>query len=205
MHERTTYGKSRYTTAMIGHIAGTVFSVGATHCIVTVNGLGYKVAALKDVLLAIKPDERISLWTHLVVREDAQDLYGFRSEEELRFFELLLTVSGIGPRSALAILDIASIETLRSAIAEGREEYLTNVSGIGKKTAGKIVLELRDKVGLAREGGAGALKGDEEVLEAMRALGYTSAEGRDALRKVPREIERGTDRLREALKILGTK
>jgi Holliday junction DNA helicase RuvA len=194
-----------YTTAMIGHISGTVFSVGATHCIVSVHGLGYKVAALKDVLLAVRPGDSLSLFTHLAVREDAQDLYGFRTEEELRFFELLLTVSGIGPRSALAILDIASIETLRSAIAEGREEYLTNVSGIGKKTAGKIVLELRDKVGLVREGTAGALKGDEEALEAMRALGYSSAEGREALRKVPREIERGNDRLREALKILGTK
>jgi Holliday junction DNA helicase RuvA len=190
---------------MIGHISGTVFSVGATHCIVSVHGLGYKVAALKDVLLAVRPGDSLSLFTHLAVREDAQDLYGFRTEEELRFFELLLTVSGIGPRSALAILDIASIETLRSAIAEGREEYLTNVSGIGKKTAGKIVLELRDKVGLVREGTAGALKGDEEALEAMRALGYSSAEGREALRKVPREIERGNDRLREALKILGTK
>ena len=190
---------------MIGSIEGEVVAVGATHCIVSVSGLGYKLAVLKDVLYAARPGERLRLWTHLAVREDALDLYGFRDEEELRFFELLLTVSGIGPRSALAILDIASIETLRSAIAEGREEYLTNVSGIGKKTAGKIVLELRDKVGLGRDGTAGALKGDEEALEAMRALGYTTVEARDALRKVPREIERGTERLREALKILGGK
>ena len=190
---------------MIGHIEGVVFSVGSSYCIVNVGGLGYKVAVLKEVLLSAKPGDTLSLWTHLAVREDVLDLYGFKNDEELRFFELLLTVSGIGPRSALAILDIASIETLRSAIAEGRAEYLTNVSGIGKKTAGKIVIELRDKVGLGRDGTAGALKGDEEALEAMRALGYSAQEGREALRKVPREIERGTERLREALKILGTK
>lgn len=188
---------------MIGHIQGTVLSVRDTHLILDVQGVGYKVFALKETLTRAR-EGAWSFWTHLAVREDALDLYGFTDEEELRFFELLLTVSGIGPRSALAVLDIASVETLRTAIAAGNAGYLTNVSGIGKKTAEKIVLELKDKV--IKGGGfssGGALKGDEEALEAMRSLGYSAAEARDALRKVPPEIETGSDRLRAALKLLG--
>ncbi len=169
-----------------------------------VGGIGYKVATTKEVLARTSVGSQVTLWTHLAVREDALDLYGFPTEEELRFFELLLTVSGIGPRSALGILDIASVETLRSAIAHEKSEYLTKVSGIGRKTAEKIVLELRDKVGVSAEGSEHSLRGDSEALEAMRALGYSANEARDALRKVPKEIEKSNDRLREALKILGS-
>lgn len=187
---------------MIGHLEGLVRSAHAGYVILSAGGVGYKVAATRETLASLKGGESAALWTHLAVREDALDLYGFQSEEELRFFEMLLTVPGIGPKSALSVLDIASIETLRSAIAGGNATYLTNVSGIGKKTAEKIVLELRDKVGKAATGSK-ALKGDEEALEAMRALGYSHAEAREALRNVPSDVEKSSDRLREALKILG--
>lgn len=190
---------------MIGHIEGTTLALRPGFVILSAGGVGYKVAATKEVLASLSQGSRAALWTYLAVRETALDLYGFRSEEEMHFFELLLTVSGIGPKSALAILDIAAVETLRSAIVRGNAGYLTNVSGIGKKTAEKIIVELRDKVGLAAEGAGGAMKGDEEALEAMRSLGYTPAEARDALRKVPNDIEGSNDRLREALKILGGK
>jgi Holliday junction DNA helicase RuvA len=190
---------------MIGFIEGNVKAARETYLIVAVGGVGYKVAVLKEMLTRMKPDSHISLWTHLAVREDVLDLYGFAHEEELRFFELLLTVSGIGPKSALAILDIASVETLRSAISAGNSNYLTTVSGIGKKTAEKIVLELKDKVIASTTDNAGALKGDQEALEAMRSLGYSAAEARDALRQVPNDIEGGSDRLRAALKLLGKK
>lgn len=188
---------------MIGYLEGTVKTIRAGSCILLVGGVGYKIAATKQTLAGLPADGQASLWTHLAVREDILDLYGFGSEEEQRFFELLLSVSGIGPKSALAILDIASVETLRSAISHKKAEYLTKVSGIGRKTAEKIVLELKDKVGAAVEGTRASLQGDEEALEAMRALGYSAVEARDALRKVPTEIERSKDRLREALKILG--
>lgn len=190
---------------MIGHLKGTVAAVRPGYALISCNGVGYKVAATKETLARLSPDSPAALWTYLAVRENALDLYGFFNEDEQRFFELLLTVPSIGPKSALAILDIAAVETLRSAITRGNAEYLTNVSGIGKKTAEKIVVELRDKVGLGAEGEAGAMRGDEEALEAMRALGYTPAEARDALRKVSSEFESGTDRLREALKGLGGK
>ena len=189
---------------MIGHLEGKVSAVRGGYAIVSAGGVGYKVFATRELLLSLKQDSEAAVWTHLAVRESILDLYGFSNEEELRLFELLLTVSGIGPKSALAILDIASVETLRSAVSGGNASYLTKVSGIGKKTADKIVLELRDKVGASQAGSDAALQGDEEALEAMRALGYSQGEARDALRKVPQEIERSNERLREALRLLGS-
>lgn len=189
---------------MIGYVEGTVRSLTPGYALVVTNGIGYKIALTKNTLTGIRAGQTLSVVTHLAVREDALDLYGFVEQDELRLFGQLLTVSGIGPRSALAILDIATVETLRSAIAQGRAEYLTKVSGIGRKTAEKIVIELRDKVGLSSHGTSASLKGDEDALEAMISLGYSQQEARDALRKVPNTIEKGTDRLREALKILGS-
>jgi holliday junction DNA helicase RuvA len=188
---------------MIGSVSGEVAAVRAGYAIIAAGGVGYKVAATRTTIAGLAVGSRAMLWTHLIVREDVLDLYGFETEDEMRFFEMLLSVSGIGPKSALAVLDIASIETLRSAIAGGNAGYLTNVSGIGKKTAEKIIVELRDKVGAAIEGSHKTLRGDEDALEAMRALGYSVAEARDALRKVPASVESGTERLREALKIVG--
>ena len=188
---------------MIGRIEGNAYAVRAGFAIISAGGIGYKVAATRETLSKIKSEGKAALWTHLAVREDALDLYGFSTEEELRVFGLLLTVPGIGPRSALAILDIAAIETLRSAITAGNASYLTNVSGIGKKTAEKIVLELREKIGAGTESASRILSGDEEALQAMRALGYSTQEARDALRKVPEEVAGGSARLREALKMIG--
>jgi holliday junction DNA helicase RuvA len=190
-------------TDMIGWLEGTIKAVRPTFCILAVGGIGYKVFATKDTLARLSPEDTATLWTHLAVRETSQDVYGFVSEEEMRFFDLLLTVSGIGPKSALSILDIASVETLRSAISTGRAEYLTKVSGIGRKTAEKIVLELREKVGAGTAGSNATLKGDEDALEALTSLGYSMSEARDALRKVPEEFSKSNDRLREALKLLG--
>ena len=184
---------------MIGRIEGNAYAVRAGFAIISAGGIGYKVAATRETLSKIKSEGKAALWTHLAVREDALDLYGFSTEEELRVFGLLLTVPGIGPRSALAILDIAAIETLRSAITAGNASYLTNVSGIGKKTAEKIVLELREKIGAGTESASRILSGDEEALQAMRALGYSMQEARDALRKVPEEVTGGSALLREPL------
>lgn len=190
---------------MIGHLEGNVRKIGAGNCIISAGGVGYKVAATRETLGGLHAGKPGALWTHLAVREDALDLYGFKTEEDLHFFELLLTVSGIGPKSALAILDIAAVGTLRSAIATGNATYLTSVSGIGKKTAEKIVLELRDKVGASAEGTTRTFSGDEEALEAMRSLGYSAHEAREALRKVPEKFETGSARLREALRLLGSR
>ena len=113
------------------------------------------------------------------MREDVLDLYGFLDHRELEFFEMLISVSGIGPKGALSILGITSIETLRKAISTGDTSYLTKVSGIGKKTAEKIIIELRDKIG--EEKGGSSLQGELDALEALKSLGYSQNEAREAL------------------------
>jgi Holliday junction DNA helicase RuvA len=194
----------RYDETMIGSVEGAVSAKRAGFIILAAGGVGYKVAATRETLAHCKVGETMFLWTHLAVREDSLDLYGFKTENDVHFFELLLTVPGVGPKSALAILDMAPVETLHSAIAQSNTQYLTKVSGVGKKTAEKIVLELRDKVGKETDV-HGTLQGDEDALEAMRSLGYSVREARDALRAVPREVIKSNDRLREALRILGAK
>lgn len=188
---------------MIGYLEGTVRIVRPNYCILSVGGVGYKIFTTKETLARISEGSAAEFWTHLAVREDILDLYGFQAEEEKKFFDLLLSVSGIGPKSALGILDIAAIETLRAAITGANASYLTNVSGIGKKTAEKIVLELKDKLAVGGDMSSAALTGDVEALEAMRSLGYSANEAREALRKVPSHIEKSNDRLREALRIMG--
>jgi holliday junction DNA helicase RuvA len=189
---------------MIGHLEGTITALREGYCILSAGGVGYKVAATRDALARCQPGGRVSLWTHLSVRETALDLYGFSTEHELGLFEKLLTVSGIGPKSALGILDLAPVNTLQTAIVSGNAAYLMSVSGIGKKTAEKIVLELKDKIDediTAPE----AAHGDHEALEAMQALGYSQAEAREALRKVPVTVTGSNDRIREALRIIGSR
>lgn len=188
---------------MIGCIEGSVAALRPGFCIIRAGGVGYKVAATKETLGKLERGAEALLWTYLAVREDALDLYGFLEERDLRFFELLMTVPSVGPKSALAILNVASATTLRSAIAAGNDAYLTTVSGIGKKTAQKILFELKDKIGPPAEAAAEQLERDAEALEAMRALGYSLLEARDALKKIPGSVEGSSARLREALRILG--
>ena len=136
------------------------------------------------------------------MREDALDLYGFLDRKELEFFEMLIGVSGIGPRSALAILGITSTDTLRKAIGTNDTNYLTKISGIGKKTAEKIIIELRDKIGEEKEGSS--LQEELDALEALKSLGYSQNQAREALKKVESNIDTNA-KIREALRILGGK
>ena len=167
------------------------------------NGVGYKINVSPDTLSKTsKLNEETFLFIHTHVREDAFDLYGFLNQEELEFFEMLINVSGIGPKGALSILGITSIETLRKAISIGDTSYLTKISGIGRKTAEKIVIELRDKIGKELEGSS--LQVELDALEALKSLGYSGMEARDALKKVSQDVNTNT-KIKEALKILGNK
>lgn len=190
---------------MIGSIRGKIGLKTDKFIIVETGGVGYKISVSPDLLSkSQKIGEEVFLFIHTHVREDAIDLYGFSGREELEFFEMLLSVSGIGPRSALAILSIASIETLRQAIGTGDTSYLTKISGIGRKTAEKIVIELRDKIAAkdTSEKGGSSLRDELDALEALKALGYSQNEARDALKKVTPDTDTNT-KIREALKILG--
>ncbi len=136
------------------------------------------------------------------MREDALDLYGFLTEEELNFFEMLISISGIGPKTALNVLNISTVSTLKRAISTNDTSHLTKVSGIGKKVAEKIVLELKDKVGSSDENDI-SLRDEIDAVEALKALGYSQRDAREALKKVEKNIVKTGDRIKEALKILG--
>ena len=187
---------------MIGSIKGKIIHKTEKYLIVETGGIGYKINISPDTLSRLKKDSDISFWTHLHVREDALDLYGFLEYGELEFFEMLINVSGIGPKGALTILGIASIETLKKAIGTGDISYLTKISGIGKKTAEKIIIELRDKVG--KENKDISLQGELDALEALKSLGYSQIEAREALKEVSPDLDTNS-KIREALKILGNK
>ena len=197
---------------MIGYLKGTIIHQDLKSVVLLVSNIGYKIytntASLSSPEPSINKDKAIAttvqatteFWTYLAVRENALDLYGFKTKEELRFFELLLTVSGIGPKSAFCILNIASLQNLRHAIATGDTAHLTKVSGIGKKNAEKIVLELRDK--LEHLGSdSSSLSDDIDALEALKSLGYGEKEAREALKKVEDTKDVG-EKVKKALKIL---
>lgn len=190
---------------MIAHLSGTVLFTSDRFSIIDCSGVGYKVRTTLDTLRTLRgaENEKVSLWIHTAVREDALDLYGFQNEAELEFFELLIGVSGIGPKSALGILNIAPVDHLREAIAQGDASALTKVSGIGSKSAQKIILELRDKLGSVETKAGGSILGAErDVLEGLIALGYTERDAREALKTVSPEIKGVSARIKEALKKL---
>lgn len=188
---------------MIGQLTGKISHSDNRSIILDVNGVGYKVFVSTDTLGQIKSNKSLlTFWTHLVVREDVLDLYGFLTKNEIDFFELLISISGVGPRGALSILSLAPPDTLKRAISSGNTSYLTQVSGIGRKIAEKIVLELRDKVG-AIESEEGDLNQEAETVLALESLGYSNKEAREALRKIPANITDTSEQVKEVLKQLG--
>lgn len=189
---------------MIAFIKGIIVYKTDKFIVVDVKGVGYKLYVTTETILTVKENDEVSFWTYTAVRENSIDLYGFINTEELSFFELLLDVSGIGPKSALSTLAVAPINILKRAIAGGDTSYLNKVSGIGKKTAEKIIIELRDKLKDYKdeEGGQGSLREESDLLEALKSLGYSQNEARDALKQVPSSTEGTNARIKEALKIL---
>lgn len=189
---------------MIAQLKGRLAHRDDKLVILDVGGVGYRLFVSTDTLARLPADgETAVFWTHLAVREDALDLYGFLDKAELDYFQLLIGISGVGPKSALSILSLAPPETLRRAILAGDTGYLTRVSGIGRKSAEKIVLELKDKLGKIADEEAGDLGTEADALDALRALGYTPREAREALGRVPAGIVDTSERIREALKSLG--
>lgn len=190
---------------MIAKIEGQISYIGNRFLIVDVSGVGYKVFTTDEALSLSRNGESIKLWVHTAVRENSIDLYGFLDIEELSFFELLLDVSGIGPKSALSTLSVAPVSTLRKAIASGDTTYLNKVSGIGRKTAEKIIIELKDKL-KEYEGDIATsqvMQEERDILEALRTLGYSQDEAREAIKRIPADMTEMNNRLKEALKIIG--
>jgi Holliday junction DNA helicase RuvA len=186
---------------MIASVEGQVSGRTTDALIVVVGGIGLRILCPQPALATARVGEPILLFTHLVVREDDLTLVGFTSEEELFLFEKLLGVQGIGPKLALALLSAMAPDSLRLAISQEQPELLARVPGIGKKTAQKIVLELRDKVGAPglTEGLAALTEADAAVIDALTTLGYSIVEAQRAVQGLPRDLTDVEERLRRAL------
>ncbi len=190
---------------MISFLRGQVLAKKPEAVIIQVNNIGYEVFVNQNFYAQLNIGATIEVYTHQYVREDTLSLYGFASLEELELFELLLTISGVGPKSALGVLAIASPTEIRNSIAQGEVALLTKVSGIGRKTAERIVLELREKLAdfaAPPLAGQAAVSGGDE-LDALVALGYSLAQARAALAQVDPKITSASERIKQALKFLG--
>ncbi|MBI4049219.1 MAG: Holliday junction branch migration protein RuvA [Candidatus Doudnabacteria bacterium] len=191
-----------YNATMIGSITGQVQHKGAGYLIVDAHGVGYKVFVIPALLLKVKVGQELSLVISTYVREDQISLYGFEILPELEFFELLLTVSGIGPKSALGIMSLASLEMIKSAIVSEDPSVFTKVSGIGTKTAERVIVELKGKLREEKDA-APVAREHSEALDALLALGYTQQQAREALKAVPAEVTKLQEKVKLALKSLG--
>ena len=181
---------------MIATIRGRVTSRGADHVVVEAAGVGYKVFVPRH-----PAGDEVLLHTHHVVREDAQLLFGFESGEELALFELLISVSGVGPKAGIAILSVSRPVDVAAAIAAGDAATLAKAPGVGKKTAERLIVDLRSKMGRVAIGSEGEITDADEAVAALRALGYTAAEAQAALRGVPPPAKATTEeRLAQALR-----
>jgi Holliday junction DNA helicase RuvA len=191
---------------VIASLDGLVSAVFADSLILEVGGVGYRVFCAPAALSTVRTGERAKLFTHHLVREDAQALYGFRTPEELGFFGLLLTVTGVGPKVALAIIGSRAVGDLQLAILSDDLALLTAVPGVGRKLAARTVLELKEKVAAAGvAAGGGAAGGESEVVAALLALGYSAGEAREASREALTDLTAGSgleDRVKAALRTL---
>jgi Holliday junction DNA helicase RuvA len=191
---------------VIASLEGRVAAVSTDSLVVEVAGIGYRVFCGPSTLAAARSGQQLKLHTHHLVREDVQALYGFRTVEELGFFELLITVTGVGPKVGLSVISSRPVPDLQLAILQGDEAVLTAVSGVGKRLAARIVLELKEKVAAAGSaGGAGGAGGESEVVAALQALGYSTGEAREASRAAVAAIPVGAsleERVKAALREL---
>ena len=172
---------------MIASLDGTVAAIAQDSLIVEVGGVGYRVYAAPSVLASAAIGSQLKLFTHHVVREDAQQLFGFRTVEELGFFGLLLTVTGVGPKVAMAIVGSRPTAELQLAIMQQDQAVLVSIPGIGKKLAERVIFELKEKVAAAGVAAgtvlvAGQPAAEGDVVGALQALGYSLPEAREAAR-----------------------
>ncbi len=187
---------------MIAHLIGKILFRGSRYVIVDVLGTGYKIFMSSEGLKSMRTGEEVRIFTHLHVRENALELYGFGTMAELEFFEMLIGISGIGPKSAIGILSVAPLDILKRAIGAGDAVHLIKVSGIGRKIAEKVIVELRDKLAGGSE--VSVSNDDADALDALTSLGYREREAREALHKVSESADTLDKKIKAALKILGS-
>lgn len=191
---------------MIASLKGQLKAIRKDSLVVEVSGVGYVVRVPATLAgQGLHVGQPIELHTHLYVRENELALYGFQTADELELFDVLITVNGIGPRTALGALSAFAPETLRGMIAQGNASALTRIPGIGRKTAERMVVDLRDKIGPAGEARpmTAFKEGDADVLNALTALGYSLVEAQEALASVDADVQGLDQRILESLRYLG--
>lgn len=188
---------------MISWLSGKVKLISEDFLILDCGGIGFKIFLPQNLLQKIRPNKNLQLFTYLYRGQDEEELYGFSTFKELEFFELLLKVSGIGPRLAQGIISLGSLEEIKAAIKKGDKSFLTQVAGLGPKSAARIIVELKDKIELKEESlkSFPKLKMDKEIQEALVKLGYTRREIQKVLKELPSSSS-SSERLKAALKIL---
>ena len=191
---------------MIAHVYGSVAEKFNNSVIVDVHGVGYEIQTPLGDYEHVVLGEEVKFYTYHHIREQSQDLFGFSTLAAKKLFELLITVQGVGPKAALAILGLGESETVRNAIANNDATYITKASGVGKKTAERVVVDLSDKVGMplyydnkTSTGISQAIEHSDEALEALMALGYNLNDASKALEGVSTELSTA-DRVTQALK-----
>lgn len=191
---------------MIAHVSGVVAEKFASSLIIDVHGVGYEVAVAAGDFDRVNLQDEVKLFTYHHIREQTQELFGFSSLAAKKLFELLITVQGIGPKAGLSILSLGDSEDVRAAIASGDSAYITKATGVGKKSAERIIVDLSDKVGLpvqrniSAQGLSGTVLHGDEALEALIALGYNLNDASKALEGVSTDLstaERVTEALRK--------
>ena len=188
---------------MIAKLTGEVVDVRIAQIVLDVHGVGYLVAVTHGSGFAI--GTQTSVYTHLAVRENALDLYGFTTQQELTMFENLIKLPKIGPKTALQILSQTDLETLKQAVHTDDPTYLSKMSGIGKKSAEKIVVGLKDilDVGDMLDAQPNTNQGDSDVIDALITLGYSQRDALQAIQKIPADIRDTNARIKHALKYIG--
>ena len=181
-----------HTRAMIAHVSGIVAEKFANSVIVDVHDIGYEVQVASGDFDRALLGEPVKFFTYHHIREQSQELFGFSSLTAKKLFELLITVQGVGPKAALAILSLGDSEVVRNAIAGSDSGFIIKASGVGKKTAERVIIDLSDKVGLAvnvaRASGVSVAPAGDEALEALMALGYNLNDAMTALESVPIDL-----------------
>ncbi|MFH1188228.1 MAG: Holliday junction branch migration protein RuvA [bacterium] len=186
---------------MIYSISGKLIKKEETFIVLNVGGVGIKVYVPRSFFdSSVKRGATITLFTHLHVRDGIIDLYGFLKEQERVFFESLISVSGVGPKSAMSILNTSTVERLSAAVSEGDVALFQKTSGIGRKTAERIILELKEKITFFHtEETVGRMKVDSDVFEALVGLGYPRGKVREVISKIDKTLKTTDERLRDAL------
>lgn len=191
---------------MISYIQGKIIFQDDKSIIIKTDNIGYQIFVTSMLLEKIRKEklENLELYTYLNVREESLELFGFIDPEELKFFKMLLSVNGVGPRMALHILSLSNLSEIKKAIVNNRAEFLTKVSGVGKKTAERVVMELRYKIDEIKIGGKDAKLSteEEEVIDALLGLGYRISDAREAIKKIPEDLADASQKLKAALKLL---